>query len=401
MISVEEALAKITESLTPLSRETVSISDAVGRVLSEDLLSRRTHPPKDSSAMDGYAVRAADVTRTPTDLTVVGEAPAGGEYGRLVGANEAVRIFTGGPVPSGADTIVLQEDVTRKGGATVTINDVPTLGRHIRRAGLDLKNGEVALKSGRCLSPRDISLVAAMNIPWLSVYRRPRIALLANGNELAYPGDPVGENQIIASNTLGLAALVKQSGGVAVDLGIARDDPEDLQRRAAMSKDCDILVTIGGASVGDHDLVQSSLKDIGLQVDFWKIAMRPGKPLMFGKLGETVVIGLPGNPVSAYVCALLFLKPAISKLQGRLEFQNKLDRYPLGEDLSQNGSRQDFVRARFVEDSDGVKQVCPFGTQDSSMLSTLAQSDCLVIRKPGAPAAKKGEFVHVLPLHAT
>ncbi len=397
MISVEEALKKIIGSLTPVSTEVVSIENASGRVLSEDLASRRTHPPQDVSAMDGYAVRFEDVQTSPSKLTQIGEAAAGGSYDGTVGPKQAVRIFTGGPVPHGADTVILQEDVTADGDQ-ITVNEAGTLGRHIRRGGLDLQSGATALKAGKRLSPRDVSLIAAMNVPWVPVYRRARVALLANGNELVHPGDPVGENQIVSSNSLGLAALIRQCDAEPIDLGIARDEVSDLQARAKRASEADLLVTIGGASVGDHDLVQSSLTPIGLSVDFWKIAMRPGKPLMFGKLGNTTVIGLPGNPVSAYVCAMLFLKPAIRKLQGEGLEGHPTSILPLGKDIAANGSRQDYMRAQLVTGDDGQICVVPFETQDSSMLSVLAKSDCLLIRKPNAPAAKKGDFVHVLPL---
>lgn len=396
MISVEEALRRILDTLQPVAQETVSLSAAAGRVLAEDLTSRRTHPPADVSAMDGYAVKAADLANIPATLTQVGEAPAGGAYDKPVKPGETVRIFTGGTVPEGADTVVLQED-TSADGNRITVLEAPAVGRHIRHGGLDLQDGAVALRRGRKLTPRDISLVAAMNVPWVPVYRRPRVALLANGNELVQPGDPVGENQIISSNSLGLAALVEQCGGVALDLGIARDDIDDLQARAAGGRDADILVTIGGASVGDHDLVQKALKPIGLDVDFWKIAMRPGKPLMFGKLGKTMVIGLPGNPVSAFVCALLYLKPAICKLQGKAPVDETL-LMPLAGAIKANGSRQDYMRAEFVDSTDGERRIQPFDLQDSSMLSILAGADGLVIREPNAPAAEEGELVNVLPL---
>ena len=397
MISVEEALQRILGSLSPGSTETVSIADAVGRVLARDLFSRRTHPPRDASAMDGYAVRFDDVKTAPVTLTQIGEAPAGGSFNGTVGAGQAVRIFTGGPVPDGADTIVLQEDVDAN-GTQITLQEAGIKGRHIRKAGLDLQDGQIGLVAGKRLTPRDISLIAAMNVPWVTVYSKPTVALLANGNELVQPGDPIGENQIVSSNSLGLSALIAQSGGIPIDLGIAKDDPTDLQNRARNAAEADILVTIGGASVGDHDLVQSSLTPIGLDVDFWKIAMRPGKPLMFGALGKTTVIGLPGNPVSAFVCALLFLKPAIAKLQGQTDVVPRTAQFPLGCDVAQNGKRQDYMRAEFVLDANGVASVVPFDTQDSSMLSILAKSDGLVIREPNAPAASKGDFVHVLLL---
>jgi molybdopterin molybdotransferase len=271
-------------------------------------------------------------------------------------------------------------------------------GQHIRKAGLDFAAGDIALHSGRRLTARDISLAAAMNRPWLKVTRRPRIALLSTGDELVNPGDPVGPAQIIGSNGIGLAAFVRACGGAPVNLGIARDTMDDLNRHLDAAAGCDALVTLGGASVGDHDLVQKALTARGMDLAFWKIAMRPGKPVMFGRLGAMNVLGLPGNPVSAIVTATLFLKPAIERMLGLAGDARPNPRVALGRDLRANDQRQDYLRARLTTDADGRTTVAPFDKQDSAMLSLIAGADCLIVRPPHAPAAKAGDPVEVLML---
>ncbi|HUK00293.1 MAG TPA: gephyrin-like molybdotransferase Glp, partial [Stellaceae bacterium] len=315
MISVEEARRRLLAPLKPLGIEQVALSDAAGRVLAEPVAARRTQPPWPVSAMDGYAVRAADVARVPVRLSVIGSIPAGQAFAGTVGRGEAVRIFTGAPVPEGADSIVIQEDTERQ-GEIVEVREAAPLGQHVRPAGLDFREGEVGLTPGRRLNARDIGLAAAMNRPWLMVYRRPRIAILPTGDEVVMPGDPVGPNQIVSSNGLALAALVTELGGLPLHLPIAPDKADALQRIAEAAIGADFLVTTGGASVGEHDLVRDALGAAGLTLDFWKIAMRPGKPLMVGRYRETPMMGLPGNPVSSLVCGLLFLKPAIERLTG-------------------------------------------------------------------------------------
>ena len=396
LLPVADALARVTAAFGPLPSEQVSIAEAAGRVLAEDVRARVTQPPAAVSAMDGYAVRAADVAAPPVTLRCVGEAPAGGAYGGTVGAGEAVRIFTGGPVPGGADAIVIQED-TEAEGDRVTVHAATPTGNYIRPAGLDFSGGEVGLCAGRRLSPRDIGLAAAMNVPWLAVRRRPRIALLATGDELVRPGDPLGAHQIIASNTLALAALVAEAGGVAVDLGIARDNADSLRRMVAGADGADALVTTGGASVGEHDLVRRVLGAAGLELDFWRIAMRPGKPLMFGRIDGTPLLGVPGNPVSALVCGLVFLRPAIDAMLGAGDAPPARTAL-LGRALGANDKRQDYLRARLSHGADGELLATPFETQDSSMLSTLASAGCLVVRPPHAAPAEAGERVPILPL---
>ncbi len=398
MISVDEALARITRDLSPVPAETVALSEAAGRVLAEDVAARRTQPPVAVSAMDGYAVRAEDVAEVPATLTVIGEAPAGTAFEGAVGAGEAVRIFTGGPLPEGADTVVIQENVERTGDERIVVREPASSGTYVRPAGLDFETGAVGLRAPRRLTPYDIGLAAAMNVPWLKVRRRPRIALLANGDELAYPGEPLGPNQIVCSNSIALAALITRAGATPIDLGIAPDEARALTAMAAGARGADMLVTMGGASVGDYDLVRSALGEAGLELDFWKIAMRPGKPLIFGRIGGTPLLGVPGNPVSAMVCGLIFLLPAIARLLG-LEGGGLVETTArLGRDLGENDRRQDYLRARLERNADGTLSATPFTLQDSSVISGLSHADCLIVRAAHAPAARAGDEVTVLLL---
>ncbi|MBT5413306.1 MAG: molybdopterin molybdotransferase MoeA, partial [Rhodospirillaceae bacterium] len=309
MISVEDARAHILEAFSVLPAEEIALAEAAGRVLAEDLVARRTQPPAAVSAMDGYAVRAADITAAPVTLRQIGAVPAGASHDGALGQGECVRIFTGAPLPEGADAIVIQEDVEAQGDDIRIAQAVPA-GTYVRPAGLDFKAGETGLAAGRRLTARDIGLAAAMNRPWLRVRQKPRIAILASGDEVVMPGDPIGPNQIVSSNSHALAAFVRARGGQPVMLGIARDTIQSIRETAAAARDADLLLTTGGASVGDHDLIQEALGEDGLDLDFWRIAMRPGKPLMFGRMASTALLGFPGNPVSSMVCALIFLGPA-------------------------------------------------------------------------------------------
>ena len=392
MISVEEAQARVCGGLSVLPHETVSLMDAAGRVLAEPIVARRSQPPAAVSAMDGYAVRAADLASVPVTLTMIGAVPAGGMFEGVVRQGECTRIFTGAPLPDGADTVVIQED-TDANGNQITMKEAEPLGRHIRKAGLDFGEGDTRLGAGTMLSPRKLALAAAMNHPWLKVVRRPRVAILATGDEIVFPGEPIGASQIVASTSTSLAGFVAANGGEPVLLGVAQDTIESLRKAAAAARDADVLVTIGGASVGEHDLVQTALKQEGLEVDFWKIAMRPGKPLMVGKLGKSQVLGLPGNPVSSLVCAVLFLRPLLYALQGRADGVPQATNMMLGAGLPANGSRQDYMRARFTENG-----LVPFSVQDSSMLTAMAEADGLIVRPPNAPATTPDEVVPVLPL---
>ncbi|MEQ9144688.1 MAG: molybdopterin molybdotransferase MoeA [Parvibaculaceae bacterium] len=392
LLPVEDAIARIGKAIKPLRVEKVPVGEAAGRILSDALTARRTQPPFDGSAMDGYAVRADDAATVPCTLTVAGEAAAGTSFDRPLQAGEAVRIFTGAPVPEGADAIVIQED-TAWAGDNVTIKEAAVAGRHIRKAGIDFREGQAFFGPGHRVSAADTALIAAMNIPEVLAIQKPRIAFFATGDELVPPGETPGRNQIVSSNNAGLAALIRELGGEPVDLGIARDTEESIRAHGERARDADMLVTIGGASVGDHDLVQPVLKSIGLQTDFWRIAMRPGKPLMFGTLDGLPFLGLPGNPVSALVCGHLFLRAAIDALQGRPARHPATLPLTLGEDLPENDRRQDYLRAEIRTGADGGWTAHPFSRQDSSMLSSLARSHCLIVRPPHAPAAPAGSRV--------
>ena len=398
MIPVEEAQDRITAGLEAVAPEVVPLAAAAGRVLAEDISARRTQPPMDVSAMDGYAVRSADVATVPAKLKVIGEAPAGGAFEGVVGEDQAVRIFTGGPVPKGADAIVIQEDVDTLEDGLIAVRESSPRGKHIRLAGIDFKEGEIGVRKGHPLSPRDVALAAAMNVPWVKVHRRPRIALLATGDELVQPGETIGPNQIISSNSTGLAAMIERNGGLPIDLGIAKDDADSLRTMVAGALGSDLLITIGGASVGERDLVRSVLGEEGLTIDFWKIAMRPGKPLIFGQIGDTPMIGLPGNPVSALICAVVFVIPALLKLSGRVVNRRPFVTARLGRDVPENDRRQEYLRASLERDDHGQLVAMPFDRQDSSVLSGFTRADCLVIRKPFAAAAKAGEMTPILPL---
>jgi molybdopterin molybdotransferase len=397
MISVDEARKRLLAIVKPLGAEQVGLAQALGRVLAEEVTARRTQPPFPASAMDGYAARTADLKSVPARLKVVGNVPAGQAYGKQLGPGEAVRIFTGSPVPDGADCIVIQED-TQRDGDTVTVNESPKPGLYIRPAGLDFRAGDVGLKPGQRLNARDLGLAAAMNRPWLLVARRPRVAILPTGDEVVLPGDPIGPNQIVSSNGIALAAYVESLGGEAVQLPIAPDDSRALQQIAAAAQGSDLLITTGGASVGEHDLVRDALGASGLTLDFWTVAMRPGKPLMVGTYRDTTMIGLPGNPVSTLVCALLFVKPALEKMMGLASVNAPNPKARLASDLPANDRRQDYLRARLARAADGMLEASPFDKQDSSMMSLLTQADCLVVRLPHAPPARRGEMVEFLPL---
>lgn len=391
---VDEALAHVRAALNPVAAESINLAQGFGRVLADDVRARVTQPPADVSAMDGYALRAADAATIPATLRVIGEAPAGGAFPGAVKEGEAVRIFTGGPVPAGADAIVIQEDVDRSGD-TITLREAATAGRHIRRKGLDFREGDAVLKAGHRLTARDIGLCAAMNVPWLSVRRRPRIALLATGDEVVRPGEPIGPNQIVSSNAYALAALIESRGGIAIDLGIAPDSRDALAAMADGARGADMLVTMGGASVGDRDLVQSVLGEQGLQTEFWRIAMRPGKPLIFGNIHGTPMLGLPGNPVSSMICGLLFLGTALHRFLGAEGEALQTETATLGRELPLNDTRRDYMRAT-LERRGGSLVATPFATQDSSQLSGLARAQCLVIREPHEPAARAGEPCTIL-----
>jgi len=399
LLSVADALARVLEGVKPLPPEDAALTEAAGRVLTDDIAALRTQPPADLSAMDGYAVRAADVANVPVTLTVVGEVAAGRPFSGEVAAGQAARIFTGGVVPPGADTIVIQEN-TGRDGERVVVKQAEKSGRHIRRAGLDFKQGQVLLACGTRLTDRDVMLAAAMSHPRLPVHRRPKVAVVGTGDELKPPGSALGPGEIIYSNGFALMALCRAEGAEVIDLGVVADrvEPTVAAIRRARDAGADILLTTGGASVGDYDLVQRGLKSEGLELAFWRVALRPGRPMMNGRLGGMQVLGLPGNPVSAYVCAFLFLVPLLRRLEGRTDLETKPESAVLGADLAKNDERADYLRAILAPGPNGNWVATPLKVQDSSMMAALAKADCLVVREPFEPAAKAGDRCVILRL---
>lgn len=412
LIPVEDALSRVLASVDkPVSIEHVPLSACAGRALAEDLRALRDLPPFPASAMDGYAVRSADIAQVPATLHVIGTSAAGQRFSGSVEAMQAVRIFTGAPLPDGADSVVLQED-TERSGDRVVVKESPRPNQHIRKRGLDFTAGDVLLQAGLRLDARHIALAAAMGHGTLPVRRRPRVAILATGDELVRAGEPAGPDQITASSLPATAVMVEKAGAEAINLGIARDSLESLEERiqAARNADVDILVTLGGASVGEHDLVQKALARQGMELGFWKVALKPGKPIIHGRLGSTMLIGLPGNPVSSLVCAVLFLVPAIRALLGDAAAdEDPTETAILGTDLPANGPRQDYMRASLSMEEFGMSPVhraermllpvaMPQLIQDSSMLSILERSHALLVRPPHAPAAQAGEPCQIIRL---
>ena len=395
MLAVAEAQARVLAPLSVLPPEWVTLTEALGRVLAADLAARRDQPPVAVSAMDGYAVRAVDTEPPGRPFRLVGEAAAGTDLAHRLGPGEAARIFTGGALPPAADAVVIQENA-ESDGSTVRFTQAVAPGTFVRPAGLDFRQGWTGLAAGTLLDPRALGLAAAMGHFWVPVRRRPRIGLLATGNELRLPGETPQGSQIISSNSLMLAGMIAGWGAVPVDLGISPDDGRELASRLRAATGLDLLVTSGGASVGDYDLVRATLDLEGVTLDFWKIAMRPGKPLLFGRMGELPVLGFPGNPVSTAVCALIFLRLALQRLIGlpeRLRHQEM----PLAHDWPANDQRQDYLRGSYVDDAAG-RRVRTASRQDSSMLATFAMADALVVRPPFDPPRGPGHPATVIDL---
>jgi molybdopterin molybdotransferase len=399
LMPVAEALARVLAGAQPLAAEPTPLADAHGRVLASDLAALRTQPPADVSAMDGYAVRSADVIRAPVKLKVIGEVAAGHPFQDPVGPGEAARIFTGGVLPPGTDTVVIQENTLREGD-TVTVATATDKGRHVRIEGLDFKRGDVLLGKGCRLSDRDLALAAAMNHASVPVHRRAKVAVLATGDELVMPGGTPRFGEIVYSNGYATMALARREGCEIVDLGIVPDRVDETAAAVQRGRECraDVLVTSGGASVGDYDLVQEALAAEGLALSFWKVALRPGRPMMHGRLGSMHVLGLPGNPVSAYVCGVLFLVPLLRRLAGRSDVEPALQAARLGCSLPANDERADYLRATLAPGTDGVPLVTPAPVQDSSMLTPLARADCLLVLGPHAPPASAGDICSIIKL---
>ncbi len=394
MITVEEALAKVLDLFTPLDVEIVPISEAGGRILAKDVAATHNQPPFASSAMDGYAVMSDDI-KTGATLTVIGESAAGSRFDGDIKSGEAVRIFTGAPVPPSADKILIQEDCTRDGG-TITVSDNIDTATYIRPAGGDFAIGDI-LAAPLHLGPNEISLLAAMNIHDIPVRRKPIIALVATGDELVYPGQELGPDNIVSSNNFGLKAMVEAAGAEARLLPIARDNEPALRTVLDLCEGADVIVTLGGASVGDHDLIGQMAQGPDMETSFYKVAMRPGKPLMAGQYNGTPLIGLPGNPVSSIVCGHVFLRPAINTMLGLETKALPREIATLSQDIGANGPRAHYMRA-CLEVVNGVLTCRPFERQDSSLLSVLAKANCLMVRSPNEEPKKIGDSVEFIRL---
>lgn len=398
LIPPSEALARVLAAATRATEaETVPLADADGRTLAADVTAARTQPPFRASAMDGYAVRAAD-TDHGQSLRLIGEAAAGRPFQGVLCEGEAVRIFTGAPVPDGADAVLIQEDARAEASGVTPLTPVAS-GRHLRAAGIDFREGNVLLRAGSVLHPRAIGLAASMGHAALPVRRRPRVAIISTGDELVQPGEPLGPAQIVSSNAVALAALLARTGAQVQDMGVVPDDPALTRRAIEAAAGCDLIVTCGGASVGAHDHVPAALTTAGYRIDVWKVALRPGKPFMMAASANGLAVGLPGNPVSSYVCALLFVAPLIRALLGQPDpGARALETAILGAPLPANDLREDYMRARLTIDQDGRLTAWPLPVQDSSLQSVLAEADALLIRPAYAPAALPGEICQVIRL---
>ncbi len=397
LLPVDEAVARVLEGVEATGMEWIQLAAGLGRVLAAPLAAGRDQPPRDVSAMDGYAVRSGDVAALPAELSVIGTAPAGHPFAGKVGTGEAVRIFTGAVLPEGADAILLQEDVLSAGDGRIAAREAVRAGQHIRRRGLDFEAGAVLLPAGTRLGMRQLALAAALDHPRLPVRRKPVVAVIATGDELVLPGAERSDDSIIASNSYGIGGLVEGLGGSVRDLGLVADDKDAIAAAIDAAAGADVLVTLGGASVGDHDFAREVLAGRGMELGFWRIAMRPGKPLIFGRLGTTRVLGLPGNPVSSLVCSLLFLRPLVEALLG-IAPKDPAVVATLGGPVRANDARQDYLRAELTIAEDGTRTATPFARQDSAMLSTFARSGCLIVRPPFAPAVDAGSLCRVIIL---
>ncbi|MEL7460952.1 MAG: molybdopterin molybdotransferase MoeA [Pseudomonadota bacterium] len=391
MITVAEALDHLFALVTPTGSEMVPLREAAGRVLAAPVTASRAQPPFNASAMDGYAVTGPEPNRGST-YKIVGTSAAGAGFFGELRPGEAVRIFTGAPVPPGGTFIIIQEDAAVDGQTLRFAPDYDWIGKYIRPEGCDFDAG-FRLDAPRRLRPTDVALLASMNAPEVPVARKPIVAIIATGNELVQPGERPGDDQIFTSNTFALAAMVEAAGGAARVLPIARDDLKSLEQAFTLAAGADLIVTIGGASVGDHDLVADAADAHGMERSFYRILMRPGKPLMAGRMGAAMMLGLPGNPVSSIVCAHVFMLPVLAAMQGLPPAPAPREAARLGKALAQNGPREHYMRARRTPDG-----IVPFDRQDSSLLTLMADADVLMVRAPDAPPAQVGDPVDILPL---
>jgi len=397
LMPVEEARDRILKGVKPLPPQSVALEKALGRVLATPVKALRDQPPFEGSAMDGYAVIAADVAETPAELKLIGTSAAGRGFRGKLTAGQCVRIFTGAPMPRGANAVVIQENVEVIDKARISVLQPVKAEQNVRGAGLDFRRGDALLPAGIRLNARDIGLAAAANAAELKLRRRPVVAIIATGDELVLPGMKPSADQIVSSNSHAIAAMARHLGAEVINFGIVPDNLKATERAIGRAAKADILLTTGGASVGDHDYVQEALKNSGVKIDFWKIAMRPGKPFMYGRRKGQHVLGLPGNPVSALVCARLFLKPLIDAMLG-LPVSDDLVEARLGAPMKENDTRQDYVRATLSEAPDGSRTVTPFSRQDSSMQRTFREADALIVRPPHAPAASEHDVVKIIRL---
>ena len=392
MITVQDALTALIAHRRERPRIMAPLAEALGANLAQDIMAKVTLPPRDASAMDGYAVKLANVRKSGAAITVIGEAPAGSPFQGTVDEGEAVRIFTGGAVPDGADHIVIQENAQLRGDTLTTTTDNETA-RHIRKAGIDFSKGQTLITAGTRLTPAHIALAAAANHAELPIYKRPVVALIANGDELKAPGSAAKDGDIISSNAAGLGALIQSWGGIAMDMGIASDSLESITSLIKAAENADIIVPIGGASVGDYDYMRTAFKNMGLDLTFEKIAVRPGKPTWFGTLGHQRVLGLPGNPASATVCAHLFLKI----LMGHID-DIPTSKAVLTSPLSANGPRETYARGRVDISDTGTAQVTPFPRQDSSLMTPFAKANVLIQLPANSGPWEVGDIVDVFNL---
>jgi molybdopterin molybdotransferase len=394
LVPVTDALALIAGNSAPLGTQTLPIRDAIGHVLAQDVQARVTHPPLDASAMDGYAIKLAADHKAGSKFTLIGEAPAGRPFDGTVGDGETVRIFTGGAVPDGANHVIIQENVSSDGDI-ITLTEPPSPAAHIRKAGIDLKSGTTVLEKGTLLDPNACALLAAANHAQVEVYQKPVITLMANGDELVEPGSELEIGQIVSSNPYGLGPLLESWGAEAAYSHILPDDRDTIKTHVQANNKADILLPIGGASVGDHDHMRAVFDGLGYQPLFTKVAVKPGKPTWFGKLGAQYVLGLPGNPASAMVCAHIFLKPLIYALTGRSDPAHNILTARTTTALQANGNRAEYMRAHAIIDESGQFTVTPFPKQDSSLITPFTKTNCLLVRAVDAKAAKPGHPVHI------